>query len=71
MLIEALAQREELFMQIPVVIAELYRLRAPVRRAVTGPAIRREMPKIGRNDKVSMRQRQEIQEVFGVTAVQE
>lgn len=50
-LIETPAQREALSMQIPECVAELYRYWTPVRRIVTDPVIRREMPKIGRNEK--------------------
>ncbi len=50
-LIETPEQREELAKQIPASIADLYRHWTPVRRAVTDPAIRREMPKIGRSEK--------------------
>lgn len=50
-LIETPAQREELAKQIPASIAALYRFYSPVRRTVTDPAIRRAMPKIGRNEK--------------------
>lgn len=50
-LIETPAQREELSKQIPASVADIYRFWTPVRRAVTDPTVRREMPKIGRNEK--------------------
>lgn len=69
-LIETPAQREELSIQIPAGIAELYRLWAPVRRAVSDPAIRREMPKIGRNEKCPCGSGRKFKKCCGVTAVQ-
>jgi len=50
-LVETPEQREELSKLIPASVAGLYRFWQPCRRAVTDPAIRREMPKIGRNEK--------------------
>ncbi len=70
-LIETPAQREELSMQIPASVAGLYRLWMPVRRAVTDPAIRREMPKIGRNEKCPCGSGRKFKKCCGVTAVQE
>lgn len=67
-LIETPEQREELSKQIPASIAGLYRFWTPVRRAVTDPAIRREMPKIGRNEKCPCGSGRKFKKCCGVTA---
>ncbi|MDO8350766.1 MAG: UPF0149 family protein [Gallionella sp.] len=66
-LIETPLQREELSKQIPASVAELYRYWTPVRRAVTDPAIRREMPKIGRNEKCPCGSGRKYKKCCGVT----
>lgn len=66
-LIETPALREELAKQIPASIAGLYRFWAPVRRAVTDPAIRHQMPKIGRNEKCPCGSGRKYKKCCGVT----
>ena len=66
-LIETPEQREELSKQIPASVAGLYRYWAPVRRAVTDPAIRRGMPKIGRNEKCPCGSGRKFKKCCGVT----
>lgn len=44
-------QREELAAEIPASVAALYRLWTPVRRVVSDPVLRQQLPKIGRNEK--------------------
>ena len=66
-LIESPLQREELAKQIPASIAGLYRYWAPVRRAVTDPALRREMPKIGRSEKCPCGSGRKYKKCCGIT----
>lgn len=70
-LIETPEQREELAMQIPASVAALYRLWTPVRRAVTDPAVRRQMPKIGRNEKCPCGSGRKYKKCCGVTSDEE
>lgn len=67
-LIETPEQREELSKQIPESVAGLYRFWAPVRRPVTDPAVQREMPKIGRNEKCPCGSGRKYKKCCGVTA---
>lgn len=67
-LIETPALREELAKLIPDSIAGLYRFWTPVRRAVIDPAIRREMPKVGRNEKCPCGSGRKFKKCCGVTA---
>lgn len=70
-LIETPLLREELSKQIPASVAGLYRFWTPVRRAVSDPAIRREMPKIGRNEKCPCGSDRKFKKCCGVTTVPE
>lgn len=70
-LIETPEQREELAKQIPASIAGLYRFWTPVRRAVTDPAIRRQMPKIGRNEKCPCGSGRKYKKCCGVSSESE
>jgi uncharacterized protein len=67
-LIETPEQREALSMQIPECVAGLYRFWTPVRRTVTDPAIRREMPRIGRNEKCPCGSGRKYKKCCGVTS---
>ncbi len=70
-LIETPEQREELSHLVPASVAGLYRFWTPVRRAVTDPALRREMPKIGRNEKCPCGSGRKYKKCCGVTAEDE
>ncbi|MDO8206745.1 MAG: UPF0149 family protein [Gallionella sp.] len=70
-LIETPEQREELSKQIPASVAGLYRFWSPVRRAVTDPAIRREMPTVGRNEKCPCGSGRKFKKCCGATTVLE
>ena len=70
-LIETPEQREELSKLIPASVAGIYRYWVPVRRAVTDPALRREMPKIGRNEKCPCGSGRKFKKCCGVTTVLE
>lgn len=67
-LIDTPTQREELAKLIPASIAAIYRFFSPVRRTVTDPAIRREMPKTGRNEKCPCGSGRKYKKCCGVTA---
>lgn len=67
-LIETPEQREELAAEIPASVAALYRLWTPVRRAVTDPAVRKQMPKIGRNEKCPCGSGRKYKKCCGVTS---
>lgn len=64
-------QREELSHLVPASVAALYRFWTPVRRAVTDPALRREMPKIGRNEKCPCGSGRKYKKCCGVTTEDE
>jgi uncharacterized protein len=66
-LIETPEQREELATLIPASVAELYRLWTPVRRVVSDPALRRHLPKIGRNEKCPCGSERKYKKCCGVT----
>jgi len=70
-LIETPLLREELAAQIPASIAGLYRFWASVRRTVTDPAVRREMPKVGRSEKCPCGSGRKYKKCCGVTAMPE
>jgi uncharacterized protein len=70
-LIETAEQREELSHLVPASVAGLYRFWTPVRRAVTDPALRREMPKIGRNEKCPCGSGRKYKKCCGVTTEDE
>lgn len=69
--IETPAQREELAKLIPASVAGIYRYWSPTRRSITDPAIRREMPKIGRNEKCPCGSGRKYKKCCGVTTVSE
>jgi uncharacterized protein len=66
-LIETPEQREELATLVPASVAELYRLWTPVRRVVSDPALRRHLPKIGRNEKCPCGSERKYKKCCGVT----
>lgn len=70
-LIETPEQREDLSKLIPVSVAGLYRFWSAVRRTVSDPAIRCEMPKIGRNEKCPCGSGRKYKKCCGVTPVVE
>jgi uncharacterized protein len=70
-LIETPEQREELAMQVPASVAELYRLWTPVRRVVNDPALRSSLPKIGRNEKCPCGSGRKYKKCCGVTTESE
>lgn len=70
-LIETPEQREELAKLVPGSVAELYRLWTPVRRIVTDPALCRQLPKIGRNEKCPCGSGRKYKKCCGVTTESE
>ena len=61
-------QREALSRLIPASVAGLYRFWLPVRRIVIDPAVPRELPKIGRNEKCPCGSGRKFKKCCGVTA---
>jgi len=70
-LIDTPLLREDLATQVPASIAGLYRFWAPVRRTVTDPAVRREMPQVGRSEKCPCGSGRKFKKCCGATAVPE
>ena len=70
-LIEYPAQREALSRFIPASVAGLYRFWSPVRRIVIDPAVPREHPKIGRNEKCPCGSGRKFKKCCGVTPASE
>ncbi|MDX8379529.1 MAG: SEC-C metal-binding domain-containing protein [Gallionella sp.] len=64
-------RREDLSKLIAASVAGLYRFWSAVRRTVADPAIRREMPKIGRNKKCPCGSELKYKKCCGVTPVME